>query len=633
MLSDKDLRGDPNFLNADMETELRYLRSYYHYARKFYKMTDEAVSEEEVRKAVGSLKFIPKPEVRRVLELAGLGLRFHLDEELRGEENLYYHAFHNITDWQPVESIPHAVNHTPARKHQLAEGMLVGAYDIWYHGRIPVEIDPREYGTAFLDFESCNLETTVWVNQRLACLRHYGMFPFRVDISEGLTDERSGFDSVVIRVRNTVSNVPSRFYKGYQPAWDTGLTSPWNGDWGGITGKASLVLTGKTFLKNIFFYTQKLNPQQATVVFRAEISHRTYQNFDAEVEVELRPWYPTEKPEEKTQVSFPLQAVMLNDHILEGQVELKKPEFWSPESPHLYLAHIRLKRDGEVIDDLCESFGVRTVEAKRGEILLNGERVFLRGAINMSVYPDSPSVCPSDAWIGRDILTMKHANGNCIRTHAVASNYSRTAEIADQLGMLLVWGGYFQHGSDLPDDLSDLARRDIPRVVRSLRNHPSIIIWEMGNEHWVENKRRYDYDRLAYELVYGEDPSRLIVPCSSLGNDLVWGMVGDEVIGSGNYEYSDFMLAKKQDTEFERLVKGHNRESALKADGLKTLYQNLELFRQPNLVLDFHQYGGWYRDWANLMELDFFKKAFQEIDPQVSRPHLITEFGGKGMPE
>lgn len=153
------------------------------------------------------------------------------------------------------------------------------------------------------------------------------------------------------------------------------------------------------------------------------------------------------------------------------------PKLWSAETPNLYLARFRLKRDGRTIHEFTERFGFRTFEVRDSDgLYLNGTRIVLKGVNRHSFWPESGRTL-SRKIHRLDIETMKDANMNAVRM----SHYPPDREfldLCDELGLYVLdeLAGWQQHYDDAIGE--KLARATVIRDV----NHPSILFWDNGNE-------------------------------------------------------------------------------------------------------------------------------------------------------
>jgi beta-galactosidase len=168
------------------------------------------------------------------------------------------------------------------------------------------------------------------------------------------------------------------------------------------------------------------------------------------------------------------------------EITVANPALWSPESPTLYRAVSRIRRDGKVLDQVTTPFGIRSLSwsAEKG-LLLNGKPIKLTGG---SVHHDNGPLGAAafDRAEERRVELLKAAGMNAVRT---AHNPPSTAflDACDRLGLLVldepfdVWEAHkvkFDYGSEF----DDWWKQDISSMVLRDRNHPSIVIWGIGNE-------------------------------------------------------------------------------------------------------------------------------------------------------
>jgi len=203
------------------------------------------------------------------------------------------------------------------------------------------------------------------------------------------------------------------------------------------------------------------------------------------------------------------------EHVL-AALTVDSPRRWSPASPNLYQLRAELHIDGALIDTVTESFGFRQIEARDGKLLLNGEPLYLRGALDQDYYPDGIATPPSLAFLEDQIGKAKALGLNCLRCHIKVPDPSYL-EVADRLGILL-WCelpsvGRFTEASArrMRETLEGMLARD--------GNHPSIVAWTIINEDWgtrlVEDAEHRRWLRETYDWLKARDPSRLIVDNSA----------------------------------------------------------------------------------------------------------------------
>jgi len=168
------------------------------------------------------------------------------------------------------------------------------------------------------------------------------------------------------------------------------------------------------------------------------------------------------------------------------------PMLWDCDNPHLYTAVIELVRDGRVTDRVSDRFGIRTVEFTQAEGLkLNGKKVFLKGVANHHDL-GALGAAAFPAGIGRMMDRLKEFGFNHIRTshNPYSEDFLR---LADEKGLLIVnelydkWSNTVAWAGDEP--WTNIWYQNIIEWVKRDRNHPSVIMWSLGNELQFQEER------------------------------------------------------------------------------------------------------------------------------------------------
>lgn len=174
---------------------------------------------------------------------------------------------------------------------------------------------------------------------------------------------------------------------------------------------------------------------------------------------------------------------------------------WSAETPNLYSLFITLKRKGVVLQSVRQQLGFRHVEIKDGQLLLNGQPILIKGVDRHELDPDGGYVMSVER-MRQDISIMKQLNINAVRTSHYPDD-PRWYELCDSAGLYVVAEANLEsHGMGYGEKTlakrEDFALMHMERNqgnVLSLRNHPSIIVWSMGNEagYGPNFERVYDW--------------------------------------------------------------------------------------------------------------------------------------------
>ncbi len=212
-------------------------------------------------------------------------------------------------------------------------------------------------------------------------------------------------------------------------------------------------------------------------------------------------------------------SVQISPGAAEGTctIAIRDVRLWGIDRPNLYNVLARLT-DGsaDTLDEVSTRFGMREIRTDGGRILLNGEPIYLLGALDQDLYPDTISGPPSRAFLDEQMRQVREMGVNLVRCHIKVPDPAYL-EAADEAGVL-VW-------CELPNWLrfsrtaAERGRQTLRAMVEELGNHPSIVIWTIINEDWGTRLRKEARDRRwlsrTYEWLKGLDPTRLVVDNSA----------------------------------------------------------------------------------------------------------------------
>jgi beta-galactosidase len=199
------------------------------------------------------------------------------------------------------------------------------------------------------------------------------------------------------------------------------------------------------------------------------------------------------------------------ESIVKMAGEIKAPLKWSAEFPHLYTVVLVLKDEsGEVIEIESTKFGFRKVEIKGGQLLLNGQPILIKGVNRHEHDPVTGHYVTRESMV-QDILLMKRHNINTVRTCHYPDD-PQWYELCDRYGIYLIDEANIEsHGMGYrPDETlankPEWEKAHLDRIMRMVerdKNHPSVIIWSMGNE--AGDGTNFE---VASEWIHRRDPSR-----------------------------------------------------------------------------------------------------------------------------
>ncbi len=167
--------------------------------------------------------------------------------------------------------------------------------------------------------------------------------------------------------------------------------------------------------------------------------------------------------------------------------DVKRPALWSAEQPHLYTLVVTLRDDsGRAVDVQRTRVGFRQVDFGPGKLTVNGRPVMFRGTNRHESHPDHGQAVPESVML-QDVLLMKRHNINAVRTSHYP-NHPRWLELCDEYGLYVIDETNLEtHGvrDRLPGSLPEWTDNCVDRVrsmVERDKNHPSVVIWSLGNE-------------------------------------------------------------------------------------------------------------------------------------------------------
>jgi len=340
-------------------------------------------------------------------------------------------------------------------------GWFVGGTG-WYRKRFSAAAVPAD-GQAEIVFDGVYMNSDVWLNGSPLGNHPYGYTAFAYDLTPHL--RRTGENVLAVRVRNEGRN--SRWYTG-----------------SGIYRHVKLNVTGsvRVPLWGVFVTTPEASKDSASVKVTARIENRAQSAQDATVRIRLVDSKNASIGAYDARQSLAAGGGAELEHVF----TVAGPQLWSMDTPQLYRAEVELMAGGKTTDAATTSFGIRKVEvdAARG-LRINGQNVKLRGGC---MHHDNGllGACAIDRAEERRVELMKAHGFNAIRTsHNPPSSVFLDA--CDRLGMLVLDEAFDcwerqKNAQDYHLYFADWWQRDVGAMVLRDRNHPSVILWSIGNE-------------------------------------------------------------------------------------------------------------------------------------------------------
>ena len=338
--------------------------------------------------------------------------------------------------------------------------------------------------TAVLEFDGAMADPHVYINGKLAGHWAYGYNAFRVDAAPYL---KKGKNEISVSLNNREES--SRWYPG-----------------GGLYRPVQLVTNSDAATINswgCYFRTESIGEGKAEVSICTNIN-----NVDKTLSIENQLVDATGKV---------VAQFKYGDFDAQGNVvktlTVDNAQLWSPETPYLYKLVTRLYRNKKLIDQTQQKVGIRTVRvAQYDGFQLNGVSRKIKGVcLHHDLGPIGAAV--NKAALIRQIRTMKDMGCDAIRTaHNMPSTWQM--EVCDSMGMMVMAESFdmwiypkCKNGYAL--NFKDWADKDIENLVLNHRNHPSIVMWSIGNEipeQWSEEGR--NISKHLQDLCHKFDPTR-----------------------------------------------------------------------------------------------------------------------------
>jgi beta-galactosidase len=385
-------------------------------------------------------------------------------------------------DWS-IEDIPGTGSPVdPAAAGGLDAGYFVGGTG-WYRKAflVPGKTEGKRF---MIQFDGIYMNADVWLNGKHLGNHPYGYTSFRYDISDELLTDKENI--IAVRVKN----------EGHNSRWYTGS---------GIYRHVRMSIDDPVHLDPwSVFVTTKVHGGSADIISAVQV----FNESDDDQDIMLNSHILSASGNEITSAERECRVKARSGCEIINTVPIPAPQLWSPENPCLYSAVnevLILSPDGTRIktDETSTAVGIRTVaiDATKG-FMINGEPVELKGACMH--HDNGPlGAAAFDRAEERRVELMKANGFNAIRcSHNPPSQAFLDA--CDRLGILVIDESFDMWTEPKnPDDyhlyFKDWWQKDVESMVRRDRNHPSVVLWSIGNE--IPERGKPEGAKLAAEQV------------------------------------------------------------------------------------------------------------------------------------
>ncbi len=174
----------------------------------------------------------------------------------------------------------------------------------------------------------------------------------------------------------------------------------------------------------------------------------------------------------------------------ESEIMVEGMRRWSTEEPNVYVLSVSVTTpEGELMDMVSTTFGVRKIGIRNGRLHLNDEPVRIKGVNRHEEYPGTGRT-DRDNLTESDLRTIKEELGaNMVRIHYLCE--SRFYDLADRLGLLVfaeIPAWQITKEAFMNQKVVENAKQQLAKLVRRLKNHPSVVVWSVGNECESDNE-------------------------------------------------------------------------------------------------------------------------------------------------
>lgn len=372
----------------------------------------------------------------------------------------------------------------------------------WY--RRDLDIPASDDGKSiFLYIEGAMSYASVWLNGHLVGGWPYGYNSWRLDLTPFVVP--GGANQLAIRLDNPPAS--SRWYPGaglYRDVWLIKTNPVHVSQWG------------------VYVTTPKVSEASATIELAVSIDNDVGADAVVDVSTEI---YGLDTDGERIGRSVStikpkrVRVAAGASAVVKASTTVSDPRLWGPppnQTPSRYLAVTMVGRDGEIVDRVETTFGVRTVQFDPDTgVHVNGERIVLNGVNNhhdLGALGAAFNVRAAE----RQLEILREMGANALRmSHNPPA--PELLELADRMGFLVVdeiFDVWMREKTPLDFHLifEDWHEQDLRAFVRRDRNHPSVVLWSVGNEVGEQHtgKEGAAIAEKLVNIVYEEDPGRLV---------------------------------------------------------------------------------------------------------------------------
>ena len=465
----------------------------------------------------------------------------------------------------------------------------------------------------YIDFDGAMSHSAVWLNGKFVGGWPYGYASFRLDLTPYLEYGKEN----VLSVRLDNPPESSRWYPGsglYRNVWLV---------------KTATVHVGHN---GTYVTTPEVSTEAASVNVKATLDDDLAVPVSVKVRTSVYKMVASKRSASPA-ASSAWTTVDLAPHAgqpIESVLHIAKPDLWSVASPNLYTAVTQIEQNGKIVDTYETNFGIRTIkfDADKG-FILNGKHIYIKGVCDHHDL-GALGTATNIRALERQIEILKEMGVNAIRTsHNPPS--PELLDLADRMGILILdeafdaWTGS-KRKNDYSTLFKDWHEKDMRAFIRRDRNHPSVILWSIGNEIREQRPEGHPVAIMLAKIVHDEDPTRLVTAAANGGDSAYNGFQKTVDVFGFNYKPQEY--AKFHGLEPNKPI--------ISTESASTVSSRGEYYFP---VSDDKAKGGWNHQvssydlyaprWATPPDVEF---AGQDKTPAVGGEFVWTGFDYLGEP-
>ncbi len=401
----------------------------------------------------------PKQQNSRTIQNFGKDWKFQLGD-VSGAENSSF----DDSGWRTL-NVPHdwSIEGEFSKENPASPGggALPGGIG-WYRKSFKVSAEDLTR-SVFIDFDGVYQNSEVWINGHSVGKRFYGYSSFRYELTPHLV---AGDNLISVKVDNS-AQPNSRWYSG-----------------SGIYRNVWLVTTGKTHISHwgTFITTPEISDSLAKVKFVASIKSNLKEGQKLVLKTVIV------DPSGKEVATGKMDTDGVKDSIFSTSFDfrIKNPVLWNLDSPKMYSAVSEVFVDGDLVDTYTTPFGIRSFEfTSENGFFLNGKNIKINGVCNHHDLGCLGAAINTRA-LERQMEILKEMGCNAIRTsHNPPA--PELLDLADRMGFIIMDEAFDmwkkpKNKLDYSTVWDEMHKKDLQDLILRDRNHPSVMIWSIGNE-------------------------------------------------------------------------------------------------------------------------------------------------------